>query len=72
MEVLVSDTRNDPHPIVDQGTPLTGKIDFCFVNPASRASSHTVPIALLYLHSWLKKNSIESKIIDTKKCYKSR
>jgi anaerobic magnesium-protoporphyrin IX monomethyl ester cyclase len=42
------------------------KIDFCFVNPPGRATSTTIPIAFLYLHAWLRKNDIDSKLIDIK------
>ena len=40
--------------------------DICLVSPPNRGSSATVPTALLYLHSWLTRNNIVSKIIDIK------
>ena len=41
-------------------------IDICLISPPSRASGITVPIALLYLDSWLTRENIKSKIIDIK------
>jgi len=42
------------------------KTDICLVSPISRATSATVPIALLYLHSWLVFKGVVVKIIDVK------
>ena len=41
-------------------------MDICLISPPNRSSSATVPTALLYLHAWLTKNNIGSKIIDIK------
>ena len=45
---------------------ISDSIDICLVSPPNRGSSATVPAALLYLHAWLTKNNISSKIIDIK------
>lgn len=41
-------------------------IDICLVSPPNRTSSATVPAALLYLHAWLTKSNIETRIVDIK------
>src|SRR5271157_3870167 len=41
-------------------------IDICLVSPVARASSTTVPVALLYLHAWLKKCGAKAAIVDIK------
>ncbi|MCP3887729.1 MAG: B12-binding domain-containing radical SAM protein, partial [Desulfobulbaceae bacterium] len=38
----------------------------CLVSPATRANSHIVPTALLYISAWLEKHGIEVDIIDQK------
>ncbi len=45
---------------------MSDSIDICLISPPNRSSSANVPTALLYLHSWLIKNNIGSKIIDIK------
>jgi radical SAM superfamily enzyme YgiQ (UPF0313 family) len=41
-------------------------VDICLITPPNRGSSATLPAALLYLHAWLVKNKISTKIIDIK------
>jgi radical SAM superfamily enzyme YgiQ (UPF0313 family) len=45
---------------------MSDSIDICLISSPNRGSSATVPAALLYLHAWLTKNNISSKIIDIK------
>lgn len=45
---------------------MSDPIDICLISPPNRSSSATVPVALLYLHVWLTKNNIDSRIIDIK------
>jgi anaerobic magnesium-protoporphyrin IX monomethyl ester cyclase len=45
---------------------MSDSIDICLISPPNRSSSAVVPVALLYLHAWLTKNNISSKIIDIK------
>ncbi|MCL4457652.1 MAG: B12-binding domain-containing radical SAM protein [Nitrospirae bacterium] len=40
--------------------------DICLVSPPNRSASATVPAALLYLHAWLTKSDIKTKIVDIK------
>jgi anaerobic magnesium-protoporphyrin IX monomethyl ester cyclase len=41
-------------------------IDVCLVSPPQRANSRMVPTALLYLHAWLVKSGLRSRIVDVK------
>lgn len=45
---------------------MSDSIDICLISPPNRSSSAIVPAALLYIHAWLIKNNINSKIIDIK------
>ena len=45
---------------------MNSPIDICLISPPIRASSTTVPVALLYLHAWLKKNGVTAAIVDIK------
>lgn len=45
---------------------MNENVKLCLVNPPGRASSITVPVALLYLQSWLEKKGENVKIIDEK------
>jgi anaerobic magnesium-protoporphyrin IX monomethyl ester cyclase len=43
------------------------RIDVCLVSPPQRANSRMVPAALLYLHAWLVKSGLASRIVDVKR-----
>ena len=45
---------------------MNSPIDICLISPPIRVSSTTVPVALLYLHAWLKKNGVAAAIVDIK------